>query len=630
MSSEKHPNLQLHKWAPTDYVKREEWNENFGIIDDKIGILNSYVAQIGVNVRQPPYNAKANGVDDDQPILQQVADYCEANNLPMYIPNGDYILNSPLKLGDNVTVVMSDNANLIRNFNTGGTSGATIQNKTQSGAGNKNIKIIGGTIKAKDNTKTGKHFGFWLVNGLQIIGTKVRGCYADWTTIFRKCTNVILYGLDIDVLGTDLYTDGIHFVGGSNITISDCIVTSVDDALAFTIETQYDDSIYNVTVSNCVLTSKKASVIKIMLSQPAWKPSTAYSVGNQVIANGNIYKCTVAGTSGTTAPSHTSGTATDGTVTWQFVSTTTRTDYPPDGTTISNINISNIVAKGGTMNAGQAIWLDDRTGAKRIKDITLSVINADCSQGSGYGMQVTSVDGLYVNDLKLYQTEGTSILIDDSKDVFLKRPKIKSPRTASANGITIRNTDYFEIERPVIDIDAVGNTANGINIGASDSPAQYGKIEKPIIRGAGGTGIRLVNANGIEITGGKLDSCANGIIEDSGSDYNIVENVDVRGVTGVKISRVGANTRVRGNLGFVTENRGPFQLNSTATRVTVAHGLSTAPSSHGIRITFRGNRGAITKWWIENVTATTFDFVVDQAPGVIVDLSFEANAPKNI
>jgi Glycosyl hydrolases family 28. len=78
-----------------------------------------------------------------------------------------------------------------------------------------------------------------LVNGLQIIGTKVRGCYADWTTIFRKCTNVILYGLDIDVLGTDLYTDGIHFVGGSNITISDCIVTSVDDALAFTIETQY-------------------------------------------------------------------------------------------------------------------------------------------------------------------------------------------------------------------------------------------------------------------------------------------------------------------------------------------------------------------------------------------------------
>jgi hypothetical protein len=41
MSSEKHPNLQLHKWAPTDYVKREEWNENFGIIDDKIGILSS-------------------------------------------------------------------------------------------------------------------------------------------------------------------------------------------------------------------------------------------------------------------------------------------------------------------------------------------------------------------------------------------------------------------------------------------------------------------------------------------------------------------------------------------------------------------------------------------------------------
>jgi lysophospholipase L1-like esterase len=46
MSSEKHPNLQLHKWAPTDYVKREEWNENFGIIDDRIGILFNNITDL--------------------------------------------------------------------------------------------------------------------------------------------------------------------------------------------------------------------------------------------------------------------------------------------------------------------------------------------------------------------------------------------------------------------------------------------------------------------------------------------------------------------------------------------------------------------------------------------------------
>jgi hypothetical protein len=50
----------------------------------------------------------------------------------------------------------------------------------------------------------------------------------------------------------------------------------------------------------------------------SWTATTAYSVGAVVNANGKVYTCTVAGTSGSTAPSHTSGTATDGTVTWQY------------------------------------------------------------------------------------------------------------------------------------------------------------------------------------------------------------------------------------------------------------------------------------------------------------------------
>lgn len=55
-----------------------------------------------------------------------------------------------------------------------------------------------------------------------------------------------------------------------------------------------------------------------LVSAP-WAASQAYVVGQQVHANGNIYRATVAGTSSSTAPSHTTGTATDGGVTWQFV-----------------------------------------------------------------------------------------------------------------------------------------------------------------------------------------------------------------------------------------------------------------------------------------------------------------------
>lgn len=50
-----------------------------------------------------------------------------------------------------------------------------------------------------------------------------------------------------------------------------------------------------------------------------WAPSTTYPLNTLVNVNSKVYKCIVAGTSGSIAPSHTIGTASDGTVTWQYV-----------------------------------------------------------------------------------------------------------------------------------------------------------------------------------------------------------------------------------------------------------------------------------------------------------------------
>lgn len=71
------------------------------------------------------------------------------------------------------------------------------------------------------------------------------------------------------------------------------------------------------------------------LVSEAWAQSKPYAVGQQVHANGNVYRATVAGTSaGTgTGPSNTSGTATDGGVTWQFVQVGT-------DMTVINTNVS--------------------------------------------------------------------------------------------------------------------------------------------------------------------------------------------------------------------------------------------------------------------------------------------------
>lgn len=53
-----------------------------------------------------------------------------------------------------------------------------------------------------------------------------------------------------------------------------------------------------------------------------WQSSTAYVTRQVVMWNGNIYECTMAGTSGTTGPSGTGTEVTDGTVTWCFRSAT--------------------------------------------------------------------------------------------------------------------------------------------------------------------------------------------------------------------------------------------------------------------------------------------------------------------
>lgn len=51
----------------------------------------------------------------------------------------------------------------------------------------------------------------------------------------------------------------------------------------------------------------------------SWVALTNYSINNYVSANGKVYKCTSAGTSGTVAPSHSSGTVSDGSASWEFV-----------------------------------------------------------------------------------------------------------------------------------------------------------------------------------------------------------------------------------------------------------------------------------------------------------------------
>jgi hypothetical protein len=125
MSSEKHPNLQLHKWAPTDYVKREEWNENFGIIDDKIGILSkNYLSVFS-------YGAKGDGIQNDAPKIQDALNDAAAKGIRTvvapYTPTG-YKIDTPITIPKGVLLIGTGSPSA--GYLSGGAAGAGIFTKT--------------------------------------------------------------------------------------------------------------------------------------------------------------------------------------------------------------------------------------------------------------------------------------------------------------------------------------------------------------------------------------------------------------------------------------------------------------------------------------------------------------------
>jgi len=77
-------------------------------------------------------------------------------------------------------------------------------------------------------------------------------------------------------------------------------------------------------------------------------------------------------------------------------------------------------------------------------------------------------------------------------------------------------------------------------------------------------------------------------------------------------------TVIRRNIGYPTEASGVATIVAGSTRVTVSHGLATAPSK--VLVTPYANIRA----WVENITGTSFDIATDIAPTVDVNVAWYA------
>ena len=240
------------------------------------------------NVKE--YGAKADGVTLDSPAIQAAIDACyAAGGGTVYIPEGQYVCGT-MHIKTNVHVWLDKGATLLGSTNRldfdpyeENPTNCEFQDRSHSyfhhslfhADGANDIALTGyGKI---DMRSAWEDLDFSEFSG----GKGCRWCRACKAVAFKECTNVVIRDLVIRnvadlavyVAGCDNVTisglniashvDGISPDSCKNVTISDCIVDTGDDAIvpkcSYTLGRM--KPMENLTISNCVVRSS-ASAIK--------------------------------------------------------------------------------------------------------------------------------------------------------------------------------------------------------------------------------------------------------------------------------------------------------------------------------------------------------------------------------
>lgn len=270
----------------------------FGLLIWSVCLLH---ADIVYNVRD--FGAKGEKGENQTLLLQKAIDTCfAAGGGTVYVPAGEY-LSATLQLKDNVTLYLASGARIVATNNKElytvrtqiadtGSQGTPMLLYAKNA---KNISIKGeGEILAQPQyylaplgfsdfiaddiaaaKKTNADMNTWRwkepnvtliylseckdvhVSGVRLLNS------AFWTLHIHWCVRVQISDVYIySDLEKGVNADGIDIDGSKDVTISDCIIETADDAIC--LKTTKNESGYrnceNVTVTNCILTSSSAAL----------------------------------------------------------------------------------------------------------------------------------------------------------------------------------------------------------------------------------------------------------------------------------------------------------------------------------------------------------------------------------
>ena len=248
------------------------------------------------------YGAKPDGATDNTAVIQQAIDECSAKGGGrVLVPGGGKYVTYTLNLKSNVELHIDRGATLLGGedpfkypvFETNAVWNAERSPRFNRRAmfytvGQTNVAITGaGTIDGnaekfhhEENHNNWTGYRWFRNSDTNITGRCVFfvGCTdvrlddvlilhpAGWSTWFLDCDRVGVRGVRIEADRRFPNGDGLHFGGCRDVTVSDCIVNSQDDA--FIVRTHQEQMkkprpCERVVVNNCILNSYGAFAIRI-------------------------------------------------------------------------------------------------------------------------------------------------------------------------------------------------------------------------------------------------------------------------------------------------------------------------------------------------------------------------------
>lgn len=208
---------------------------------------------------------------------------------------------------------------------------------------------------------------------------------------------------------------------------------------------------------------------------------------------------------------------------------------------------------------------------------------------------------------------------DYSYDITISSNVVQTTGASTGKGISVSNATRVSISNN--EITATSNDGIYITGSGSDIIVTGNNVYKS--GSAANTGIRLdlgagKTGNEIIISNNRARGWTNGIQFGSGTitGVNVVGNDLTSNTNTIVFTVTPSSMIISKNQGFITENKGSGTLGSGATSATITHGLSYTPTAGEITITFTGNPTTDEGTpYVTNITATTFDLNVRNAPG---------------